>query len=133
MKFYLTRLFREFYASGKLSGIILIICTALTLLFVNIGFGDAYTSFFQSYSDLSFGPVNLKLSNEHWINDGPMTIFLLLVGLEIERELYKGELSSVKNALLPVAAAFGGMMIPALFHVLFNWGTPTQAGFGIPM
>jgi Na+:H+ antiporter, NhaA family len=133
MKFYLTRLFRDFYASGKLSGILLIICTVLTLVFVNVGFGEFYTNFFHSYSDLSFGPVKLKLSNEHWINDGLMTIFFLLVGLEIERELYKGELSSVKNALLPVAAAFGGMMIPALFHVLFNWGTPTQAGFGIPM
>lgn len=133
MSYILTRLFREFYESGKLSGILLILCTVLTLLFVNIGYGEAYSSFLHHYSDLSFPGVDLKLSNEHWINDGLMTIFFLMVGLEIERELYQGELSTVSNAALPIAAAVGGMAIPALIHFAFNGGTPTQAGFGIPM
>lgn len=133
MNYILTRLFREFYESGKLSGILLILCTVLTLLFVNSGYAEAYASFLHHYSDLSFGVVDLKLSNEHWINDGLMTIFFLMVGLEIERELYQGELSSFSNAALPVAAAIGGMAIPALVHYAFNAGTATQSGFGIPM
>ena len=72
-------------------------------------------------------------SLEHWINDGLMAIFFLLIGLELERELYNGELSNVKNALLPIVAAIGGMLVPALIHFSMNAGTPTQDGVGIPM
>ena len=77
--------------------------------------------------------VDLNFSIESWINDGLMTVFFLLVGLEIEREFHTGELSSTKNALLPLMAAIGGMAIPALFHLSLNIGTTTQSGFGIPM
>lgn len=73
------------------------------------------------------------LSVEHWINDGMMAIFFLLIGLELERELYNGELSDFKNALLPIFAAVGGIILPALIHFAFNNGLPTQAGIGIPM
>jgi NhaA family Na+:H+ antiporter len=73
------------------------------------------------------------MSLEHWVNDGFMAIFFLLIGLELERELYVGELSDIKNALLPIVAAVGGMLAPALIHFSLNGGTPTQAGFGIPM
>lgn len=69
---------------------------------------------------------------EHWINDGLMAIFFLLIGLEIERELYVGELSSGRKAILPIFAAIGGMATPALFHFLFNRGTETAGGIGIP-
>ncbi len=133
MKYLLTRLFREFYESGKLSGIILIICTVLTLIAVNIGLAEPYNNFLHHYTDLSFSNIDLRLSNEHWINDGLMTVFFLMVGLEIERELYQGELSSFKNAILPVAAAIGGMIVPAGLHFALNAGSETQAGFGIPM
>ncbi len=133
MNYKLTKLFREFYESGKLSGIILILCTVLTLLAVNTGMGDSYSGFLHNYTDLSVWKIRLHLSNEHWINDGLMTIFFLMVGLEIERELYQGELSSLSNASLPIAAAIGGMAVPALIHFMLNGGTPTQAGFGIPM
>ncbi len=75
----------------------------------------------------------MKYSVEHWINDGLMAIFFLLIGLEIERELYIGELSDLKNATLPIFAAIGGMAMPALLHFLFNRGTGTQGGIGIPM
>ena len=85
----------------------------------------AYVSFWQE--DVG------GLSLEHWINDGLMAIFFLLIGLELERELYNGELTHVKNALLPIVAAIGGMIVPALIHVSINTGTSTQAGFGIPM
>ena len=69
-------------------------------------------------------------SIEHWINDGLMTIFFLLIGLELEREIYNGELSDIKNALLPISAAIGGMLIPAGLFLLLNFGTSTQSGFG---
>lgn len=129
----LSKLFTEFYESGKLGGIILIICTILTLIFANSPFSAAYFDFWHHYTDLSFGPVNLKLSNEHWVNDALMTIFFLMVGLEIERELYVGELRSIKKASLPIAAAIGGMALPALIHFSLNVGRQTVTGYGIPM
>src|SRR5690606_18097311 len=73
------------------------------------------------------------LSIEHWVNDALMAIFFLLIGLELKRELYNGELSELKNALLPIVAAVGGICVPALIHFSMNAGTPTQAGIGIPM
>lgn len=129
----LSALFREFFASEKTSGILMLICTLLSLLIANSGWGGNYSGFWHSDIDLSFGPVDLNYSVEHWINDGLMAIFFLLVGLEIERELYIGELSAIKNASLPVAAAIGGMAVPALIHFSLNAGTPSQSGFGIPM
>lgn len=108
-------------------------CTVLSLLIANSGWGERYIHFWHSYVDLSFAGLELNYSIEHWINDGLMAVFFLLVGLEIERELYIGELSHFRNALLPVVAAIGGMAIPALLHYLFTAGTPAQAGFGIPM
>ncbi len=77
--------------------------------------------------------MSVVLALEHWINDGLMAIFFLLIGLELERELYNGELAQVKNALLPIFAAIGGMAVPALIHFSVNAGTSTQAGIGIPM
>jgi NhaA family Na+:H+ antiporter len=126
-------LFSDFFRSEKTGGFILIACTVISMLIANSGSGGQYIDFWHSYIDLSFFNVELNHSIEHWINDGLMTIFFLLVGLEIERELYVGELSNIKNALLPVIAAAGGMFVPALIHLVFNYGTPTQSGFGIPM
>ncbi|MHA4811282.1 Na+/H+ antiporter NhaA [Flavitalea flava] len=129
----LTKLFREFVESEKSGGLILIGCTVLSLLISNSGAGPGYLHFWHSGLDLSFGPVHLDHSVEYWVNDGLMAIFFLLVGLEIERELYIGELADFKKALLPLIAAFGGMMIPAGFHFMLNHGTPEQPGLGIPM
>lgn len=126
-------LFKDFFQSEKAAGFILIGCTLVSLTIANIGFGPDYTNFLHSYLDLSFAGIDLKYSIEHWINDGLMAIFFLLIGLEIERELYIGELSSIKNALLPILAAIGGMAVPAAIHLFFNSGTDTQSGFGIPM
>jgi Na+:H+ antiporter, NhaA family len=131
MKF--STIFKEFLASEKASGFILIGCTIISLLLANSGWGESYVHFFHRKLDLSFLGTQLNYSVEHWINDGLMALFFLLVGLEIERELYIGELSSFKNALLPVLAAAGGMLFPALIHFMFNAGESTQAGFGIPM
>ncbi len=121
----LSNTFNKFLDSEKSSGILLIICTAISLLITNSSIGTDYLSFWQ---------IQIKgLSLEHWINDGLMAIFFLLIGLELERELYSGELSNFKNALLPIFAAIGGMVAPALIHFSFNTGTTTQAGIGIPM
>lgn len=128
-----TKLFKEFFDSEKSSGIILIGCTIVSLLLVNVFIGEDYLHFWHQKTLPMLADGNLNLSVEHWINDGLMAIFFLMVGLEIERELYVGELSDFKKALVPVIAAVGGMLIPALFHFLLNAGTGTQNGFGIPM
>ena len=121
----LSNTFNRFFDSEKSSGILLIICTVISIAITNSPVGTAYLGFWQK---------NLGgLSVEHWINDALMAIFFLLIGLELERELYVGELSNFKNALLPVFAAIGGMVAPALIHFSLNAGTPTQAGIGISM
>lgn len=121
----LSNTFNKFFDSEKSSGILLIICTIIAILLTNSPVGHDYLSLWQT--DIS----GLKL--EHWINDGLMAIFFLLIGLELEREVYVGELSNIKNALLPICAAIGGMLVPALIHYYFNQATPTQNGIGIPM
>ena len=121
----LSNTFQTFFDSEKSSGILLIVCTAISLLIANSSSGADYLSFWQI--DIA------GLSVEHWTNDALMAIFFLLIGLELERELYVGELSNFKNALLPIVAATGGMAVPALIHFSLNAGTPTQAGIGIPM
>lgn len=129
----ITRLFKGFFESERSSGYVLIFITILSLLLANVFIGPSFSEFFHHKVGFATDTIHLKLSIEHWINDGLMAIFFLLVGLEIERELYVGELSSFKNALLPILAAIGGMLVPALIHYGFNAGTPTQSGFGIPM
>ena len=128
-----TQLFREFFASERAAGLILVFCTIVSVWIANSGAGEGYLHFWHARLDLSFGPVALDHSVEHWVNDGLMAIFFLLVGLEIEREIYIGELADFRKALLPILAAAGGMLIPAGLHFLFNHGTPEQAGVGIPM
>ncbi len=121
----LSNTFKNFFEAEKSSGVLLIIGTVVSLLLANSMIGANYLSLWQ----MSVG----GLSVEHWVNDALMAIFFLLIGLELERELYNGELSSLKNALLPVFAAVGGIALPALIHFSLNAGTPTQAGIGIPL
>jgi NhaA family Na+:H+ antiporter len=121
----LSNTFNKFFHSEKSGGILLIICTVLSLAITNSPIGPDYLSLWQR----NVGGLTV----EHWINDALMAIFFLLIGLELERELYVGELSHFKNALLPIVAATGGLAAPALIHFSLNQGTPTQAGVGIPM
>ena len=121
----LSNTFNRFFDSEKSSGYLLIICTIISIAITNSPLGREYLSFWQK----NIGGLSL----EHWINDALMAIFFLLIGLELERELYVGELSNIKNALLPIFAAIGGMAAPALIHFSLNAGTPAQAGIGIPM
>lgn len=121
----LSYLFTDFIESEKSGGLILIACTLISLVIANSNYGETYLNFW----DIQFSGHSI----EHWINDGLMTIFFLLVGLELEREIYKGELSKIKDAMLPIFGALGGMIVPAAIFLLFNFGTKTQAGAGIPM
>jgi NhaA family Na+:H+ antiporter len=122
---YLSRSFQRFISSRKAGGVLLIACTVLSLLIANSTLGSAYRELWQTSV--------LGLTLEHWINDGLMAVFFLLIGLELERELYNGELSNLRNALLPIVAAAGGIVIPASIHFALNAGTPTADGIGIPM
>lgn len=121
----LTRTFKAFFENEKSGGIILLFVTILSLILANSSFQAPYISFWEK--DLGGHSIT------HWINDGLMTIFFLLIGLELEREIYHGELSNIKNASLPIMAAFGGMFIPASIFLALNYGTATQNGAGIPM
>lgn len=121
----LSKSFKAFFDSERSSGIVLIVCTLVSLALANSALGASYLGFWQTYL--------AGMSIEHWINDALMAVFFLLIGLELERELYNGELSSLKNALLPIFAALGGICVPALIHFFFNRGLETQAGMGIPM
>ncbi|HOD10940.1 MAG TPA: Na+/H+ antiporter NhaA [Flavobacterium sp.] len=121
----ITRLFKDFFESEKIGGFLLIICTIISLLLANSSFSNDYLSIWHYQFN--------NHSIEHWINDGLMAIFFLLIGLELEREIYIGELSDIKKASLPIFAALGGMLIPAGLYLLLNFGTDTQSGAGIPM
>ena len=121
----LTKVFNEFFQSEKAGGIFLIGCTILSLVLTNSGFQSGYLSLW-----------NYEVGHHsvvHWINDGLMAIFFLLIGLELEREIYVGELSDIRNSMLPIFAAVGGMLFPALIHLAFNYGSSSQRGAGIPM
>lgn len=117
--------FKEFFESEKSGGIVLLFVTLVSILVANSSFQHAYQSFWET----PLGGHDLV----HWINDGLMTIFFLYIGLELEREIYQGELSHLKKASLPIFAAIGGMVVPASIYLLFNLGTTTQSGAGIPM
>ncbi len=121
----LSRLFLDFFNSEKAGGLVLIVCTVVALLAANLVPGDAFSAI--------WGYEAAGHSVQHWINDGLMTIFFLLIGLELEREIYIGELSDLRNAYLPMLGALGGMLMPAALYLAVNTGLPTSAGAGIPM
>src|SRR5690242_20523123 len=110
----INNLFNDFFESERSAGLVLIGCTLVSLLLANSPLQQQYLSIWN----YEIGSHHLS----HWINDGLMTIFFLLVGLELEREVYIGELSTLNKALLPVIAALGGMIVPAAFHLSFNFG-----------
>ncbi len=123
--------FKKFFNNSQSSGIILIFCVLVSLLIANSSAAEN----FQHFLDKEVGThlFGLEYPVSIWINDGLMAVFFLLVGLEIKRELVEGELSSFKNASLPIFAAVGGMLIPAVIYSIFNTGTEYSNGWGIPM
>ncbi|MBO9593431.1 MAG: Na+/H+ antiporter NhaA [Niabella sp.] len=125
--------FRKYVNANSVGGIILIGCVLLSLLIANLPAGRSFEDWLGRYVGWETGSIGLRFSILHWINDGLMAVFFLLVGLEIKREMVEGELSTPSKAMLPVIAAFGGAILPALIFVLLNKGTATVAGWGIPM
>ena len=126
-------IFRDFFSSSSAGGILLLSCVALSLLIANSSIAENFVSLLDTHIGFTTPSVQLRYTVGTWINDGLMAVFFLLVGLEIKRELVEGELSSVRKASLPVLAAIGGVIVPALVYTVFNAGTLTANGWGIPM
>ena len=115
-------------------GILLLVATAIALIWVNIGWDDSYNDFWHTEIELAVGTWHLPhMSVGHFVNDGFMALFFFVVGLEIKRELVTGDLRSARAAALPVIGAMGGMVVPALFYVMLNTSGEASRGWGIPM
>jgi NhaA family Na+:H+ antiporter len=127
------RPFERFVKLESSGGVLLLGCSLLALLAANSLWAEAVEHLWETPVTIGVGRWVLTLSLHHWINDGLMAIFFFVIGLEIKREFLVGELASPRHAALPVAAAVGGMVIPAAIYAVFNVGTPTARGWGVPM
>lgn len=125
--------FKDFFRSGQIGGVILLVCVAVSLFIANSSYAPAFSTLLATDFGFTFGTQIYSFTVSAWINDALMAVFFLLVGLEIKREMIEGELSSVKKASLPVIAALGGMLVPAFIYFMFNKGQSTASGWGIPM
>ncbi|SDH15414.1 Na+/H+ antiporter NhaA [Chitinophaga filiformis] len=123
----------EFLQDSRAVGIVLIICTAISLLLANSAWQQSYIASWDTLVHIPIPQLHLPHTILHWINDGLMVPFFFLVGMEIKREVTIGELSSIRQSVLPILAALGGMVCPALIFTIFNGGTPFANGWGIPM
>jgi Na+:H+ antiporter, NhaA family len=130
---YLSKSFKWFFKLEAASGFVLLLAAILALIVSNSYLSEVYFHFLEKYLFIGINNFGLKLSVHHWINDALMAIFFFFVTLEIKREFIQGELSNMKQALLPIIAAVGGMVVPALFYILINWGNQeTMNGWAIP-
>jgi NhaA family Na+:H+ antiporter len=127
------RPFQEFAHTAASGGVLLLAFTVVALIWANSPWSHSYHELWHTPVTAGFGGHVLSKPLELWINDGLMAIFFFVVGLEIKREILTGELSSPRQAALPIAAALGGMIVPALLYFAFNAGTPEVSGWGIPM
>lgn len=123
----------SFLKSQTSGGLVLLICTVIALVVANVPALQHLQELWHIEAGISIGNFKIEMSVMHWINDALMAVFFFVVGLEIKREMLVGELSSVKKATLPIFAALGGMLVPAAIYAIFNHGTPTSNGWGIPM
>ena len=130
---HLSKPFKSFFKLEAASGLVLLIAAIFALIISNSNFNELYFHTLEKYLFIGVNDFGLKLSVHHWINDALMAIFFFFVTLEIKREFIQGELSNIKQALLPIIAAVGGMLVPALFYVFINWGnSETMNGWAIP-
>lgn len=129
----LSTTFLSFLHSEASGGVILLICAILAVLIANSPWGESYEHALHTPIAIGLGAFSLEMGLLHWVNDGLMAIFFFLVGLEIKREFLYGELKTKSAMILPVCGALGGMLVPALFYSLLNFGSPTADGWGIPM
>ena len=125
--------FEHFIHAQTTTGLILMVMTILALMLANSPLAESYAHFFHINIDFNVGSWILSHSLHHWINDGLMAIFFFIIGLEIKREVTAGELANIKVAILPILAAIGGMVFPALIYISINYGTQGAGGWGIPM
>ena len=124
----------EWFVHSEVKGsILLLACTVVALVWANSPWADSYFELLHTYVGVSWGDAAFKLSLHHWINDGLMVVFFFVVGLEIKRELVVGQLSTFDKAVLPVAAALGGMVVPAALYTMLNFGGEGAPGWGVPM
>ena len=125
--------FKWFFQLEAASGLTLLIAAIIALIISNSNFAEVYFQVLEQYIFIGINDFGLKLSVHHWINDALMAIFFFFVTLEIKREFIQGELSNIKKALLPMIAAVGGMVVPALFYIIINYGNnETMNGWAIP-
>jgi NhaA family Na+:H+ antiporter len=128
-----TRPFARFLQIESASGIVLLVCTVVALVIANSSWGPAFEGFWETHLRISVGSWAMDESLRHWVNDGLMTIFFFVVGLEIKREMITGELRDPKKAALPIMAALGGMLAPAAIYLFLRGGREGHEGWGIPM
>ena len=130
---YISKPFKWFFKLESASGLVLLFAAIIALVISNSELSDLYFNTLNKYLFIGINNFGLKLSVLHWINDALMAIFFFFVTLEIKREFIQGELSNIKQALLPIIGAVGGMLVPALFYVFINWGdSETLNGWAIP-
>ena len=130
---YISKPFKWFFKLEAASGLILLFAATIALIISNSDFSDLYFETLNKYLFIGINNIGIKLSVIHWINDALMAIFFFFVTLEIKREFIQGELSNIKQAILPIVGAVGGMLVPALFYVYINWGdNVTLNGWAIP-
>jgi NhaA family Na+:H+ antiporter len=124
---------QEFLATETAGGALLLAATVAALVWANAPFGASYGDFWGAHAGRDFGAIHLDLPLAHWVNDALMAVFFFVAGLEIKREVLRGELADRRRAALPVAAAIGGMILPAAIYLAFNAGREGARGWGIPM
>ena len=125
--------FEDFIHHESASGLLLMVCAIIALIAANSALAEGYVHLLHTPVGFAFGDIHLEKTLHHWINDGLMALFFFVVGLEIKREVLVGELSDPRQASLPIIAAFGGMIVPALVYFAFNPEGDAAAGWGIPM
>ena len=124
----------EWFVHSEVSGSVVLMASAvLAMVLANSPLADQYFALEKTYIGITWGEASFKLSLGHWIKDGLMAIFFFVVGLEIKRELVVGELSTVRQAILPVGAALAGAVVPAAIYLIFHLGGPGERGLAIPM
>ncbi len=125
--------FSDYVRTNVTGGFLLLFCVVIALIAVNTNLYEVYHHFFTTTIGISVGEISFNRDLHFWINDGLMAVFFLQVGLEIKRELLEGELSDIKKSSLPILAALGGMIVPALIYILFNYNSIGLNGWAIPM
>ncbi|MGN0189939.1 MAG: Na+/H+ antiporter NhaA, partial [Candidatus Cryptobacteroides sp.] len=130
----IVHIFDNFMHNEATGGILLLVCAIIAVVMATVPGGQWFDKMWDLNASLNIGSFSLEMTLRNWVNDALMAVFFFVVGLEIKREILVGQLSSVRRSILPIMAALGGMIVPALIFSIFNHGNPDTAhGWGIPM